>query len=124
MGSFDRDHEVTREVFESAFAGPDEQRLMDKLEIDETDRHDLFEVLDSDNSGVLTVDELIKGIMAVRGQAKKSDMVATRLAVMAVQQSLRNIQVDMKQDRSSVEAALHSVEMRLGMLEQDLATSY
>merc|ERR1712050_249694 len=98
-----------REVFETAFAGTAVQQLLDELEIDETDRLDLFSVLDSDGSGVLTVDELIQGIMAVRGHAKKSDVIATRLAVKSVQRSLRAMQADERQSRHAFYDAIREL---------------
>merc|ERR1719198_1621726 len=82
-------HEITKEMFNEVFQDPAVHVLMDELEISDSDRLDLFAVLDSDDSGSLNIDELITGMMALRGQAKRSDMISTKLSVKAMQQSLR-----------------------------------
>lgn len=63
--------EMTREEFDRVFECPAVQQLLDELEIDESERINLFDVLDSDGSETLSIEELVSGIMAVRGQPKK-----------------------------------------------------
>merc|ERR1712061_332057 len=84
--------EITRERFGKVIDDPDVQHTLDELDVDETDRADLFDMLDGDGSGTLSIDEIVTGIMAVRGQAKKSDIIATKLGVKAVQHSLHSFE--------------------------------
>merc|ERR1719444_623078 len=51
------------------------------MDIGTTNRADLFHVLDSDMSGSLQLNELLHGLMKLRGPAEKCDVVATMLAV-------------------------------------------
>merc|ERR1712007_204245 len=66
--------------------------LLDDLDVTTANRKNLFELLDSDGSGTLTVQELIAGIMKVRGHADKSDIVAAVLGVKAMHSSLRTFE--------------------------------
>eukprot|EP00415_Alexandrium_ostenfeldii_P002317 UN2317 len=71
MACGDDEFKLTRAQFDSILGTKAVQSLLDKLEIDELDRKGLFEVLDRDSSGTLTIKELISGLMAVRGQAEQ-----------------------------------------------------
>merc|ERR1719335_6522 len=67
-------------------------KLLDELDIPRgAERAELFEVLDADGSGTLSAAEFISGLMKVRGEARKSDIIATRLSVSSLQELLRNI---------------------------------
>mmetsp|Transcript_39780 Transcript_39780/g.72339 ORF Transcript_39780/g.72339 Transcript_39780/m.72339 type:complete len:97 (+) Transcript_39780:1-291(+) len=50
---------------------------------------DLFDVLDADMSGELTLEELIDGLMRLRGPITKRDMVGVRTQVRCCLQALR-----------------------------------
>ena len=50
--------EVTRAAFDEVLRDPEGQRLMDSLELAEADRADLFDVLDADGSGHISLDEI------------------------------------------------------------------
>lgn len=69
---------------------------MDDLDLSLTDRADLFDVLDSDCSGSISPQEFVRGILKVRGEAKKSDAVATQLAVRSMQQSQKALKEQMQ----------------------------
>merc|ERR1712232_200331 len=97
--------EIDRQTFEHVMDQPEVLLLLDELDVDESDRNGLFEVLDSDNSGGISIEEFINGILMIRGAMKKSDAIATRLAVKSLQKSLRNCRLqllkqsmDMSQD--------------------------
>jgi hypothetical protein len=55
--------------------------MLDSLEINTANKAELFDVLDSDQSGELEVGEIIAGLMTMRGPPQKSDMVAARLGI-------------------------------------------
>lgn len=82
--------DITKEQFHELIEDPGVQNLFDELDLSVTDREDLFDVLDGDGSGAISAQELVKGVLKVRGEAKKSDSVATQLAVRAVQISLKD----------------------------------
>mmetsp|Transcript_21530 Transcript_21530/g.49055 ORF Transcript_21530/g.49055 Transcript_21530/m.49055 type:complete len:254 (-) Transcript_21530:72-833(-) len=73
---------ITREVFMAWLEEDDFQQLLDEAEIDFASRWELFDVLDADMGGQLSMDELTQGIMTLRGMAPtKADIVAIRLKI-------------------------------------------
>ena len=91
------EYEIDRETFERVMNEESVIELLDQLNIDEGDRNGLFDALDSDGSGGLSIEELINGILMIRGNFKKSDTVATRLAVKSVQKMVRNCRLQLLQ---------------------------
>eukprot|EP00403_Amphidinium_massartii_P006535 CAMPEP_0178373204 /NCGR_PEP_ID=MMETSP0689_2-20121128/1744_1 /TAXON_ID=160604 /ORGANISM="Amphidinium massartii, Strain CS-259" /LENGTH=796 /DNA_ID=CAMNT_0019993143 /DNA_START=292 /DNA_END=2682 /DNA_ORIENTATION=+ len=81
---------VSKELFMLVIQDPEVQRLMDDLDIP-PDRAALFDILDADGSGGLEAAELIQGFLRVRGEARKSDVVASVLAVRAAQDMIREV---------------------------------
>mmetsp|Transcript_47820 Transcript_47820/g.89528 ORF Transcript_47820/g.89528 Transcript_47820/m.89528 type:complete len:109 (-) Transcript_47820:63-389(-) len=70
------------------------QDLMEALEINTCDHAGLFDVLDADLSGELELDEVVTGLMNLRGPAEKADMVGTLLCARVIQQILRDFEED------------------------------
>jgi len=79
---------VTKEEFLLVIQDPEVQTIMDDLELP-PERSNLFDILDADGSGYLEVTELIQGMLRVRGEARKSDAIATLLGVKAAMDLLR-----------------------------------
>jgi len=50
---------------------------------------DLFDVLDADGSGTLTLGEMLEGLKKLRGDPRRSDLIALGLAIRAMQRSTR-----------------------------------
>merc|ERR1712159_446154 len=64
---------------------------MDDLEIP-PDRAHLFDILDADGSADLEVAELVQGLLRVRGEARKSDVIGVVLAVRKLQDMVRQLE--------------------------------
>lgn len=79
---------LTRAEFEAILSQADVQQLLDELDLSYSDRAGLFDVLDADGDGHVVMSELVTGLLQVRGEARKSDVVATRLAVRSLQRRL------------------------------------
>jgi len=75
---------ITKEVFHIVLLDQEVQSLMDDLDIP-PDRAHLFDIFDADRSGDLRVTELVEGLLKVRGEPRKSDVVAALLAVRSIQ---------------------------------------
>jgi len=88
--------EISKELFLLVIQDPNVQHLMDDLDLP-PDRANLFEVIDSDGSGTLRVSELVQGLLKVRGELKKSDVVATSLAT----QSLQQLIIEMRDEQTA-----------------------
>ncbi|CAE6909917.1 Scn10a [Symbiodinium natans] len=72
------DHEDFTEVLEGAF-------------IDTSIRAQLFDILDADSGGLLSIDELISGLMSMRGDVTKGDIMAMSLKVRYMCQLMENL---------------------------------
>jgi len=83
---------ITPEVFDSWLWIPEFQRMLDTLEISTSNPRELFDVLDADMSGELEVDELVVGLMSLRGPTQKSHSVASLLYLRVMQTMLREFQ--------------------------------
>jgi len=89
---FDADGEITRAMFTRAIKDPKTLELLDELEVQITDRSELFDVLDADSGGTIEISEMISGLMKMRsGGADRSDIVATILGLRSVQNSMREL---------------------------------
>jgi len=100
---------ITEDMFEDAMQDDKVQLLLDRLDIADEDRVDLFEILDADGSGGLEVSELVNGILKLRGGARRSDVVSCRLLLHDLQDSVRQLE-----DRSA------SIMQRLIMMTRAL----
>eukprot|EP00929_Paragymnodinium_shiwhaense_P068879 TRINITY_DN34729_c0_g1_i1.p1 TRINITY_DN34729_c0_g1~~TRINITY_DN34729_c0_g1_i1.p1 ORF type:complete len:763 (-),score=163.21 TRINITY_DN34729_c0_g1_i1:142-2430(-) len=80
--------DITREVFLLWLDDPRVVSMLDELDVCTSNRSDLFDVIDADNSGVLDEDELVLGLMKLRGPAERGDAVACRLTLDFMQGSL------------------------------------
>merc|ERR1740121_252874 len=58
--------------------------IMDKLDIAAEDRLDLFDVLDADGNGTLTLGEISDGLKHLRGDPKRSDVISNGLLLRAM----------------------------------------
>ncbi|CAE7478230.1 Catsper1 [Symbiodinium sp. CCMP2592] len=85
--------QITKELFQVIIQDRAVQELMDELDLP-PNRTNLFGVIDADGSGALDARELVHGMLSLRGELTKSDVVATLLA----SKSLHNMFLQMKQE--------------------------
>jgi len=65
--------------------------ILHGLDVSAEDQLDLFDTLDVDGSGTLDITELIMGISKLRGDARRSDVVAIKLMVRAIHTELKDL---------------------------------
>merc|ERR1719265_1109921 len=80
--------EITPEVFHDLVWDPEIGKVLDDLDISVANRETLFDVLDADGSGVISAEELIRGLLKLRGSAEKSDVVGVLLGMRALQKEI------------------------------------
>lgn len=61
-------------------------KLLQDLDIDVSDPIGLFDTCDMDNSGYITLEELLRGTLKLRGEPQKSDIIAGFMALRALQE--------------------------------------
>jgi len=84
--------EVARELFDQVIADPAVQQILEDLDVPAEDRMGLFDVLDADGGGTLGLDELISGIIRLRGEPRRSDVIHVGIVVRSIQDELKHIQ--------------------------------
>jgi len=79
---------IMKDVFDETFKEQEAQKLLEDLDIAEEDRMDLFDVLDADGTGTLHLHEVIRGVLKLRGEPRRSDVVQVGLMVRSLQEKL------------------------------------
>jgi len=101
---------MTREHFEIILRDEQVQSLMDDLDLAASDRVNLFDVLDADGNGKLYIKELVDGLVKLRGEARKSDVIACLLKVTAIQVANRSFQGLAMQFLHDLDARVRAME--------------
>merc|ERR1712137_37807 len=84
------------------------QNYFENLDIS-CDRTRLFDVIDADGSGTLELEELLQGLLQVRGDAQRSDILAAVLGVRAIMSHLKEHIEEISEFRKKVEEAWNRV---------------
>jgi len=102
---------ISKDLFLMVIQDQTVQKLMDELDIPPGDRASLFDVLDSDGSGGLAVTELVQGLLKVRGEARRSDVIAVLLSVRTMQSMVRDLEGAMSECQDSIAKLREEAEM-------------
>jgi len=95
---------ITQAMFDIIIHEQSIQELLDDLDIQPEDRVNLFEILDADGSGSLALEELIVGIIKLRGESRRSDVIAINLQVRELQVAVHTLEARILE---SIEASYH-----------------
>lgn len=87
----DEDILISREVFNVWLQDPEMLAVLEEVEIETSTKFELFDVLDVDEGGELSFDELVSGLMCLRGPHSKCDVVSVRLQVRYVAQLVEKV---------------------------------
>eukprot|EP00929_Paragymnodinium_shiwhaense_P069056 TRINITY_DN34841_c0_g2_i1.p1 TRINITY_DN34841_c0_g2~~TRINITY_DN34841_c0_g2_i1.p1 ORF type:complete len:768 (+),score=146.33 TRINITY_DN34841_c0_g2_i1:70-2373(+) len=85
---------ITQEQLNEVFDDDEVQKLLVELDVPEDDRRGLFDVLDADGGGTLQLDELIGGIIKLRGDPRRSDVVQVALVLRSLQTEFREFSTE------------------------------
>jgi len=77
--------EIRHDLFNRWIADSRVIRALDDLDINPDDHAHLFDILDADNTGCMFVHEFLEGIMRLRGEPRRSDIVCVDLMVRSIQ---------------------------------------
>ena len=88
--------EISKELFLLVVQDRGAQKLMDELDLP-VNRAQLFDVIDADGSGSLHIQELVQGLLKIRGEVNKGDAIASLLAARAAQQKIEELRLEWSQ---------------------------
>merc|ERR1711920_520122 len=86
------DSYITQKGFLQKLESPYVRELLDSLEIATTHPQNYMEALDANEDGKLSVTELVKGLLRLRGGVEKADIVASLMAARDMQKSLQSVE--------------------------------
>lgn len=92
---------ITREVFQAWLKDPE------FAEVDISNKFELFNILDVDSGGELSVEELLNGLMGLRGDVSKGDVVSILLRVRDLLQRVEKMETRMRRRSSASKADEH-----------------
>jgi len=72
---------LTIEEVQQAMKDPEAMNKLKLIDLPLEDPHEIFALLDVDQSGELSIDEFISGCMRIKGNAKSKDLLAVQIAV-------------------------------------------
>eukprot|EP00746_Dinoflagellata_sp_MGD_P156144 gnl/MRDRNA2_/MRDRNA2_85710_c0_seq1.p1 gnl/MRDRNA2_/MRDRNA2_85710_c0~~gnl/MRDRNA2_/MRDRNA2_85710_c0_seq1.p1 ORF type:complete len:926 (-),score=144.68 gnl/MRDRNA2_/MRDRNA2_85710_c0_seq1:21-2798(-) len=93
------------------------QKLLDELEVPRDVRMHIFEVLDADNSGIVTSSQLREGLLNCKAAARSMDLVDCKVTAHDIQTRL---QIDVSPKLSKLEAQMDSQMQAQARLENQL----
>eukprot|EP00928_Gymnodinium_smaydae_P048661 TRINITY_DN32559_c0_g1_i1.p1 TRINITY_DN32559_c0_g1~~TRINITY_DN32559_c0_g1_i1.p1 ORF type:complete len:670 (+),score=117.79 TRINITY_DN32559_c0_g1_i1:281-2290(+) len=82
--------EIPAKTFNRAVEEPDVVSALKALDIHEDDHRYLADILDPNNGGTLTVTEIVDGLMRLRGEPRRSDIVSVDLMVREIQGTINS----------------------------------
>eukprot|EP00929_Paragymnodinium_shiwhaense_P101266 TRINITY_DN6421_c0_g4_i1.p1 TRINITY_DN6421_c0_g4~~TRINITY_DN6421_c0_g4_i1.p1 ORF type:complete len:846 (+),score=238.92 TRINITY_DN6421_c0_g4_i1:173-2710(+) len=90
-GLEDEDIVITKDIFNTWLSDPEVLDLLETIEVETSTKYELFDALDVDSGGELNAEELVSGLMRLRGPISKNDIVATRLKVAYITELIEEI---------------------------------
>eukprot|EP00929_Paragymnodinium_shiwhaense_P101263 TRINITY_DN6421_c0_g2_i4.p1 TRINITY_DN6421_c0_g2~~TRINITY_DN6421_c0_g2_i4.p1 ORF type:complete len:805 (+),score=211.65 TRINITY_DN6421_c0_g2_i4:172-2586(+) len=82
---------VTKDIFNNWLMHPEIIDLLEQIEVETSTKYELFDALDVDGGGELTIEELVSGLMKLRGPISKIDIVASRMKVAYITELIEEI---------------------------------
>jgi len=104
---------IERETFKQVLDDKEVGTILDKLEIG-AERLRLFDILDGDASGTLSIKELIVGLLRMRGDTQKSDGLAAVLGVQAVLSKMKEVEQQLGKSEKAILANQDEMTSRMG----------
>lgn len=98
----DDDVTISRDVFQMWLEDSEFTDVLEEAEVDLSAKAELFDILDVDMGGELSADELVTGLMKLRGDVSKGDIVAIMLQVRHLTHQVEDVS-DILQPRAVAE---------------------
>merc|ERR1711920_1120115 len=76
---------ISKDTIDAVVKDPAAIAALNNLDIDPGDHEFLADILDPDNSGEITIPELLDGIRRLRGEPRRSDIISVDLMIRSLQ---------------------------------------
>jgi len=97
---------ISKDMFTVWLQDPEFVTMLEEADVDMSDKFRMFDILDVDMGGELSADELVTGLMQLRGDVSKADIVAIQLQVRHLTYVMEEIQETLKDFCPTVMARL------------------
>lgn len=87
---------ISREMFALWLQDTEFTTMLEEADVNMSDKFRMFDILDVDMGGELSADELVTGLMQLRGDVSKGDIVAIMLKVRHLTYAIEEIQQTLK----------------------------
>uniref|UniRef100_A0A7S2IN36 EF-hand domain-containing protein n=1 Tax=Zooxanthella nutricula TaxID=1333877 RepID=A0A7S2IN36_9DINO len=101
--------QITPEVFAKLRSDPQVCAIFDDLDIADDDQYSLFDTLDVDGSGTVDMHELCDGMLKLRGDACRSDIIAINYMLQALQVHVHGFNQSFLHKLQSQEDRIHQM---------------
>jgi len=103
---------ITREIFQAWLRDPEFVKVLEEADVDISNKFELFNILDVDLGGELSVHELLTGLMSLRGEVSKGDVVYILLRVRDMMDRMEILQQSLEDTMKTPEAPERVFGMR------------
>lgn len=107
---------MTRDMFCNLLSHPKMDQILEQLDVETCNRVELFDVLDADMSGELDLEEIISGLLSLRGPAEKKDAVGALLCARCLMQQQRALRDEVHQQFQACLAGQRHIRSHLAYL--------
>merc|ERR1711953_537070 len=97
---------ITRDLFLLVVQDQDVQKVMNEMDIP-PDRASLFDVFDADGDGRVDLLELMTGMLRIRGELRRSDVIGSLLGVRSLQTMVTSLTERTKNHQARLEKFLN-----------------
>jgi len=120
--------EITPEIFEEVRQREGVAEIFSDLALADEDTFNLFETLDADGSGTLDMEELFEGIAKLRGDARRSDVIANNVMLHKLHSELRDLRREttefmVQQQKKADRCLMRTPEKDMAKSESSLGVS-
>lgn len=99
---------ISRETYMNVIEDREVQGIMKELDIF-NERVHLFDVIDADDDNKLSLQEIVQGLLRIRGESKKSDVLAAALGIRAAHEAVRKLRTYQVNMMSKLDQVLEMV---------------
>lgn len=101
---------MTREEFNKTIKKKYVKERLGLIDIPAGEMHELFSLLDADDSGTITIDEFQKGCMRMKGAAKSKDMIQLSMHIKAYNFHLDELNDDVNEQNEVLDTVLKRLQ--------------